>query len=83
MGPLFKIALKIAGCALCSLYIAELKSLSVQTLHECIKMHIMIICLGLSTHKEEEDTLNSVDSSWSEGGSTYQSKLQILSVLHS
>lgn len=31
-------------------------------------MHITIVCLGFSAHKEE-DALNSVDSSWSEGGS--------------
>lgn len=68
LGSLFKTALKIAECVLCSLYIAELKFMSVWTLHGCINMHITIVCLGFSAHKEE-DALNSVDSSWSEGGS--------------
>lgn len=68
MGPLFKIALMTAECVLCNLYITELNSVSVETLHGCINMHITIVCLGLSTHKKE-DTANLVDSSWSEGGS--------------
>lgn len=47
-GPLFKIALVIAECAPCSLSIAELISMLIETLHVHISMHLIVICLGLS-----------------------------------
>lgn len=48
-SPLFKITLVIAECAPCSLYIAELKYMPIETLRVCISMHLIIICLGLSS----------------------------------